>query len=60
MRILRTFAAGILCVLAFSLFAQAQTQTKPVQFVQLTVTTIRPAAVTDYEDFLKKLNAARD
>ena len=60
MRNLRTFAAGIFCVLAFSPLAQAQTQTKPVQFVQLTVTTIRPAAVADYEDFLKKLNAARD
>ena len=60
MRVLRLVAMGLICLVAFGVRADAQAQNKPVQFVQLTVTTIRPAAVTDYEDFLKKLNAARD
>ena len=53
-------AGGAVCLLGFSGVAQAQTQNKPAQFVQIAVTTVRPAAVPDYEDFLKKVNSARD
>ena len=60
MRLARTLAVGMLCLFAFSVLVQAQTPSKPVELVQLTVTTVRPSAVTDYEDFLKKLNASRD
>jgi hypothetical protein len=60
MRFLRTLAIAVVLVLVWSIAAQAQAQTKPAQFVQLTVTTVRPSAINDYEDFLKKQNAARD
>ena len=41
-------------------FAQAQTPPKPAQFLQVATVTLRPAGVTDYEDAMKKINAARD
>jgi len=53
-------AAVVLVVLAWSLVAQTQAQNKPPQFVQLTITTVKPSAINDYEEFVKKLNAARD
>src|SRR5438552_625412 len=53
-------AAVVLVVLAWSLVAQTQTQNKPSQFLQLTITTVKPSAINDYEEFVKKLNAARD
>ncbi len=42
------------------LVVQAQAQSKPAQFLQLTITTVKPSAINDYEEFVKKLNAARD
>src|SRR5262245_9048013 len=61
---LRTLAiavvAVVVVVLAWSLVAQTQSQNKPPQFVQLTITTVKPSAINDYEEFVKKLNAARD
>src|SRR5262249_21922849 len=61
---LRTVTLGIvavvLVVLAWSLVAQTQAQNKPAQFLQLTITTVKPSAINDYEEFVKKLNAARD
>ena len=60
MRIARTLAISVVLVLACSLMAQGQAQNKPPQFLQIQVTTIKATAQTDYEDFLKKLNAARD
>ena len=61
---LRTVTIGIvavvLVVLAWSLVAQTQTPNKPAQFLQLTITTVKPSAINDYEEFVKKLNAARD
>ncbi len=52
--------AVVLVVLAWSLVGQGQAQNKPLQFMQVTVTTVRPSAINDYEEFMKKLNAARD
>ena len=61
---LRTVTIGIvavvLVVLAWSLVAQTQAQNKPAQFLQLTITTVKPSGINDYEEFVKKLNAARD
>jgi len=61
---LRTLAiavvAVVLVVLAWTLVAQTQAQNKPAQFLQVTITTVRPSAINDYEEFVKKLNAARD
>src|SRR5205823_6436267 len=61
---LRTVTIGIvavvLVVLAWSLVAQTQAQNKPTQFLQLTITTVKPTAINDYEEFVKKVNAARD
>src|SRR5947209_19877367 len=61
---LRTLAiavvAVVVVVLAWSLVGQGQAQNKPLQFMQVTVTTVRPSAINDYEEFVKKLNAARD
>ncbi len=61
---LRTLAiavvAVVVVVLAWSLVAQTQAQNKPSQFLQLTITTVKPSAINDYEEFVKKLNAARD
>src|SRR2546428_14036843 len=61
---LRTVTIGIvavvLVVLAWSLVAQTQAQNKPSQFLQMTITTVKPSAINDYEEFVKKLNAARD
>src|SRR5438094_8018689 len=53
-------AAVVLVVLAWSLVAQTQAQNKPSQFLQLTITTVKPSAINDYEEFVKKLNGARD
>src|SRR5438093_12617104 len=52
--------AIVLVVLAWSLVAQTQAQNKPAQFLQLTITTVKPSAINDYKEFVKKLNAARD
>src|SRR5206468_12434659 len=52
--------AVVLVVLVWSLVAQTQAQNKPTQFLQLTITTVKPSAINDYEEFVKKLNAARD
>jgi len=60
MRFARILAIAVLCLLAFSVVAQAQAGNKPSQFVQLTITTIKPSAINDYEEFTKKVNAARD
>src|SRR6201998_917496 len=54
------FVAVPLVFLAWSLVAQTQAQNKPSQFLQLTITTVKPTAINDYEEFVKKLNAARD
>ena len=56
----RTLAVAVLSLLVFSVLAQAQAQNKPAQFLQIQITTVKPTAATDYEDFVKKLNAARD
>src|SRR2546422_10949950 len=53
-------AAVVLGVMAWSLVAQTQAQNKPSQFLQLTITTVKPSAINDYEEFVKKLNGARD
>ncbi len=60
MRFARTLAVAVLLPLVFSVLAQAQAQNKPAQFVQWTITTVRPSAINDYEEFVKKVNAARD
>ena len=60
MRFARTLAVAVLLLLVLSVLAQAQAQNKPAQFVQWTITTVRPSAINDYEEFVKKLNAARD
>src|SRR5436309_12514290 len=52
--------AVVLVVLAWNLVGQGQAQNKPLQFMQVTVTTVKPSAINDYEEFVKKLNAARD
>ncbi len=60
MRLARALAIAVVLVLVWSVVTQAQAQNKPAQFLQLTITTVRPSASNDYEDFVKKLNAARD
>src|ERR1051326_1178886 len=49
----------LVCIVVALLVVQAQAQNKPVQFLQLTITTVKPSAINDYEEFVKKLNAAR-
>lgn len=56
----RYVIVAALGVLAFTGLARAQAPAKPAQFLQVTTLTLRPAAVTDYEDTIKKINAARD
>lgn len=56
-RIVAFVALGLLGV---SGLVRAQAPAKPDQFQQVTTITLRGAAVTDFEDFTKKLNAARD
>ena len=64
MRFPGKLAIAVVLVLVFSVVAllvvQAQTPNKPAQFLQIQVTTVKATSVNDYEDFLKKLNAARD
>jgi len=60
MRLARALAIAVVLVLVWSVAAQAQAQNKPAQFLQLTITTVRPSAINDYEEFVKKVNAARD
>jgi hypothetical protein len=62
MRFAQTLALAVVLVLVCSACggAQAQAQNKPAQYLQIQVTTVKATAQTDYEDFLKKLNAARD
>ena len=60
MRLVRALAIAVILVLVLSVVAQAQAQNKPAQFLQLTVTTVRASAINDYEEFVKKANAARD
>lgn len=52
-----TFVVGLACVLA--LFAPLVAQTPPpANYVVVATIQVRPAAVADFEDYLKKLNAA--
>ena len=51
---------AVVLMLVWGVVAQAQQQNKPAQFLQLTITTVRGSAVNDYEEFVKKVNAARD
>src|ERR1700757_2339419 len=60
MRLARALAIAALLALVLGAVAQAQKQSKPAEFLQLTITTVRPSAVNDYEEFVKKANAARD
>jgi len=60
MRFARTVAIAVVLVLALTIVAQAQAQNKPAQFIQWTITTVRPSAINDYEEFVKKVNEARD
>ena len=60
MRLARALAIAVVLVLVWGVVAQAQQQNKPAQFLQLTITTVRGLAVNDYEEFVKKVNAARD
>ena len=60
MRFARTLTIAVVFVLLWSMVAQAQAQNKPAQFLQMTITTVRPSAINDYEEFVKKVNAARD
>jgi hypothetical protein len=64
MRFARKLAIAIVLALVVGVVAllvvQAQAPNKPAQFLQLTITTVRPSAINDYEEFVKKLNAARD
>ena len=61
---LRTLTLAVVAIvvvaLAWSFVAQSQAQNKPPQFVQLTITTVKPSAINDYEEFVKKQNGARD
>lgn len=47
-------------ILGFTGLARAQAPAKPDQFQQVTTITLRGAAVTEFEDATKKINAARD
>jgi len=58
--LVRSLAVAVCLTLVWSVVAQAQQQHKPAQFLQLTITTVRPSGVNDYEEFVKKANAARD
>ena len=60
MRLTRALAIAVVLMLVWGVVAQAQQQNKPAQFLQLTITTVRGSAVNDYEEFVKKVNAARD
>jgi len=60
MRLARALAVAVVLVLVLGVVTQAQQQNKPAQFLQLTITTVRPSGVNDYEEFIKKANAARD
>ncbi|MBY0497224.1 MAG: hypothetical protein K2Y23_23715 [Cyanobacteria bacterium] len=52
-----TFVVGVACVL--SLFAPIVAQTTPpANFVAVATIKVKPAAVADFEDYLKKLNVA--
>lgn len=44
--------------LSLMLAGLAAAQPQPVQFVEVVSTTVKPAAATDYEDFVKKIMAA--
>ena len=56
----RSVAVSVLLLLCFTVLAQAQTQSKPPQFIQVTTVTVEPSGVNDYEDYLKKQIAARE
>jgi len=60
MPLARALAIAVVLMLVWGVVAQAQQQNKPAQFLQLTITTVRGSAVNDYEEFVKKVNAARD
>jgi hypothetical protein len=52
-----TFVVGLACVLA--MFAPIAAQSPPpANYVAVTTIKVRPAAVADFEEYLKKLNAA--
>jgi len=60
MRLARALAIAVVLMLVWGVVAQAQQQNRPAQLLQLTITTVRGSAVNDYEEFVKKVNAARD
>lgn len=48
-----TFVAAFLFAIAFPVVAQNE----PTQFIQIITTTVRSNAVTEYEDYIKKIMA---
>ena len=56
MKIAKSLALGLACVLTAAAAAQAQ----PKQFVQVLTVHAKPEAALDYEAFVKKVNAAAD
>jgi hypothetical protein len=61
MQRLPAIALGVLLSLVVGTAAQTQTPTQPsAGFTQIVTTTVKGSAVADYEDYLKKLAAARD
>lgn len=57
MKVLKTIPVGV--VLSFAIASAAWSQTVP-GFTQFVTTTVRASGASDYEDYLKKLAAARD
>jgi antibiotic biosynthesis monooxygenase (ABM) superfamily enzyme len=60
MSIVHRLTIGLVLVLCFAAVVQAQGQTKPEAFIQVTTVNVKPAMIPDWEDFQKKLNAARN
>ena len=60
MRFLRALTIAVVLVLVLGLVVPAQAQSKPTQFLQLTVVTVRPSAINDYVEAVKKVTAALD
>jgi hypothetical protein len=60
MSVIRGLAVGIVLMASSSAVAQAQGQTKPEALIQVTTVNVKPAMIPEWEDFQKKLNAARN
>ncbi|HVT17820.1 MAG TPA: hypothetical protein VHQ90_16780 [Thermoanaerobaculia bacterium] len=58
MKIAKSVALGLTCVLAAA--GAAQAQSKPKQFVQLLTIHAKPDGAVDFEAFVKKVNAAAE